>query len=683
VSYIITATIDSSAVGIIRNDVSVTVAGAVFDPVSSNNNATDNTTITTTADLQISKTDNITIAVPGTQITYTITAFNGGPSDAPLTTVIDQFSPVITATWGCTGTSTAVCFNATGTGNITALGSIPALTSLIFVVTASIDPSVQGNLTNTASVGSNVFDPQISNNQATDVDILNPITELSINKTDFSSIAVPGRPITYILMAVNSGPSDAPVGSVSVLDILPSSLFAVSWTCAAIPPAVCASGPNSGTVIDTTLFLPQRSTVSYTVTAMVYSSATGNVTNQVNITGYNTIQDTYPANNVATDVDLLTPVADISVIKQALPIGRTTAVPGTNITYLITILNLGPSDSQNLTVTDLFSSLHTNYQWLCAGFNATCGTSALTSGVIIDNPIIVAGGYVQYTVSSFIKASATGYLNNTASVSVPNTVTDTTLPNNFMLDQELLTPIADTSITKTDGQTSAIPGLPVTYTITITNNGPSEVPFGTVSVLDILPTKLSNVTWNCTAISLSQCGPTGTGTGGTMSDRPSILVGGVVEYRITADVYPSATGNLTNTANVTSYGSVQESVPSNNQVVDDDLLVPSADLQITKTDNSSTSTPGLGITYTIKVQNQGPSDAPFNTVSVMDVFSPLLIGTTWTCTASSGSSCGSSGNSSDIQDRPFLLRNGIATYVVVATIDSSATGYLNNRFVSF
>jgi uncharacterized repeat protein (TIGR01451 family) len=37
-----------------------------------------------------------------------------------------------------------------------------------------------------------------------------------------------------------------------------------------------------------------------------------------------------------------------------------------------------------------------------------------------------------------------------------------------------LTPQGDLSITKTDGVASKVPGTSVTYTITVTNNGPSH-----------------------------------------------------------------------------------------------------------------------------------------------------------------------------------------------------------------
>ena len=48
-----------------------------------------------------------------------------------------------------------------------------------------------------------------------------------------------------------------------------------------------------------------------------------------------------------------------------------------------------------------------------------------------------------------------------------------------------MTPQADLGITKTDGQTSLVPGTQTTYTITVNNNGRQHVTGATVS--DVLP----------------------------------------------------------------------------------------------------------------------------------------------------------------------------------------------------
>ncbi len=63
-----------------------------------------------------------------------------------------------------------------------------------------------------------------------------------------------------------------------------------------------------------------------------------------------------------------------------------------------------------------------------------------------------------------------------------------------------------------------------------------------------------------------------------------------------------------------------------------------ADLMVTKSDSATTVYSGLStVTYNIQVTNLGPSNVAAATVS--DSVSSKLTGVTWTCTASSGSSC--------------------------------------------
>ena len=69
----------------------VAAAAGVTDSTPGNNSATDIDTLTPQANLGITKTDGVTTAVPGGTVTYTITASNAGPSNAPGSTVADAF----------------------------------------------------------------------------------------------------------------------------------------------------------------------------------------------------------------------------------------------------------------------------------------------------------------------------------------------------------------------------------------------------------------------------------------------------------------------------------------------------------------------------------------------------------------------------------------------------------------
>ncbi|MCZ7649005.1 MAG: hypothetical protein M5U26_27740 [Planctomycetota bacterium] len=161
---------------------------------------------------------------------------------------------------------------------------------------------------------------------------------------------------------------------------------------------------------------------------------------------------------------------------------------------------------------------------------------------------------------------------------------------------------ADLSITKDDGVATVTPGGGVTYTIVVTNGGPFDDP--SVSVADTFPASLLNVAYTSVAAG-GATGNTASGLG-DLADTLDMPAGSSVTYTATADVDPAATGTLSNTATVT--GSFDPDA-SNNTATDDDALVAGADLLVTKSVSNPTPSNGGTVTYTIVIQNLGPSDA--------------------------------------------------------------------------
>src|SRR5699024_3040856 len=107
VTYTASCAISASATGTLSN--TATVSSSITDPDPANNSATDTDTLTPSADIAITKTDGITDATPGGSVTYTITASNAGPSNAPGSTVADTFPASETCTWTCVGAGGGTC----------------------------------------------------------------------------------------------------------------------------------------------------------------------------------------------------------------------------------------------------------------------------------------------------------------------------------------------------------------------------------------------------------------------------------------------------------------------------------------------------------------------------------------------------------------------------------------------
>lgn len=101
-----------------------------------------------------------------------------------------------------------------------------------------------------------------------------------------------------------------------------------------------------------------------------------------------------------------------------------------------------------------------------------------------------------------------------------------------------------------------------------------------------------------------------------------------------------------------------------------------ADLSITKTDGQTTVTPGSAVSYTIVVNNNGPSGVSGATVT--DNFPTVLTVGSWTCTATLGSSCTAGGSGNNRTGTVTLLVGGSATFTANTTLSPSATGGLSN-----
>ncbi len=108
------------------------------------------------------------------------------------------------------------------------------------------------------------------------------------------------------------------------------------------------------------------------------------------------------------------------------------------------------------------------------------------------------------------------------------------------------------------------------------------------------------------------------------------------------------------------------------------FVVREADLSITKTDGLTQVSQGASLSYTIVVRNSGPSNAVGATVR--DTFPSSLENIAWTCSASTGSSCPTSGVG-DINTTVDLLKDGTATFIISANVKPTATGTISNSAI--
>ena len=659
VTYTYVVSVPSSFTGNFVNTGTATTATGITDPTPLNNTATDTDSPNRLADLIVTNTDGKTTYTPGTTNTYTFVVTNGGPSDAPGTTITNTLPAGVTGTWtavyagGATGT-------ANGTGSISQTADIPSGGSVTYTYVVDVPSSFTGNFVNTgtATTATGITDPTPANNTATDTDTPNRLADLIVTNTDGKTTYIPGTTNTYTFVVTNSGPSDAP-GSV-VTNTLPAGVTG-TWT------AVYAGG-TTGTAngtgsINQTVNIPSGGSITYTYVVNVPSSFTGDFINTGTAATAVGITDPTPANNSATDTDTQASVVDLAVTNTD---GKTTYTPGTTNTYTFVVTNSGPSNAPGSAITNTLPAGVTG-TWTAVYAGGATGTANGT-GSISETANIPSGGSITYTYVVNVPAGFTGNFVNTGTATPATGITDSNTANNTATDTDTQNSVADLAVTYTDGKATYTPGTSNTYTFTVTNNGPSNAPGSKIT--NTLPTGLTGGTW--TAVYTGTTGPAnGSGDIDETIDLPS---GASVTYTYVIDVPSNFTGNFVSTGAAATATGITDPTPANNSATDTDTPNRIADLIVTNTDGKATYTPGTTNTYTFTVTNGGPSDAPGSTIT-----NTLPAGVTGTWTAVyAGGATGTANGTGSISQTADIPSGGSITYTYVVNVPSSFTGNFVN-----
>ena len=294
-TYTVVATLSPTATGNLVNTATLNALSSTPDPNTANNTATDTDTPAPRADLAVTKTDGTTTYVPGTVTTYTIVASNAGPSAVTGAALVDAFdgTRITAVSWSCAGAGGAVCPAASGSGNINASVNLPVGGSLTYTAVATIAAGATGNLANTATITApgGTTDPGPQVNSATDTDTQAAArADLFVTKSGPAS-AFRGDPATYTIVFGNAGPSD--VTGAAIADTFPAPLVGTTWTCVASGGASCPAASGSGN-IGATVTLPRGARLTYSATATISSTFTGNLTNTAGITAPASPPDPWP-----------------------------------------------------------------------------------------------------------------------------------------------------------------------------------------------------------------------------------------------------------------------------------------------------------------------------------------------------------------------------------------------------
>ena len=404
-----------------------------------------------------------------------------------------------------------------------------------------------------------------------------------------------GKPGTCTIFVDNHGPSFA--RSVTLTDVMlsdgtfsVSNIVASQGSCGAVAPVtggqrfVC----NLGTLANASPSTPGRATVTYEVSA----TEAMDINNLATVTS--DTPDPIASNNKATESINVSAVTDLEIDKT----GPSSVTAGLNATYTISITNNGPSTATGVKIYDNVPA-GTEVVSVSGSNGATCNAGVAGDALrptVCSFGNLAPGASRTMTVEIHVLPGTRGPLNNDARV--VSTTFDDDLSNNLDTSGATAVGSADLSVTKTGSPKPVVAGQPITYTITVTNNGPSTAT--DVEIVDTIPAGTSFVS-----------GVDGNGAvvcalvqpGNVVCELGDMAPGASTTVYLTVLVAPSVPSGTVLNNTVTVKSTTPDPNAGNNTAGDNTDVITSADLWLDKQATQRSGNPAPMVVYTLVVHN--------------------------------------------------------------------------------
>ena len=514
------------------------------------------------ADLVIVKEVSKQTVATGEVITWTVTVTNKGPDAAVNTRVTDKLP--------------AGLIFITSDGKYDPVSGLWIVGDLANGASASLVITTQVNITNATirNVANATSDTPGNNTPGNNTTEVDPKADLIVVKEVSKQIVKTGETVIWTITVTNNGPDTAV--NTRVTDKLPAGLVYVTHS------GEGNYDPVSGIWIVGDLANGESKQLAISTIANITNKTIVNIANVTSDTPGDKKNDT---NNTTVVED----IADLEVIKVV--IGENPH-KGDIITWVITVINHGPSDAKSVIVTDRLPS---GLIFKEADGNYNPDTGVWTVGDLAN------GQTASLKITTIVDITNAEITN----VAVVNSTTpDNNTDNNKDNDTTNVDPEADLKVIKTVSNPKPTVGDVITWTITVINLGPDAA--DDVIVEDMLPAGLKLISAKGSKGDYED----GIWTVGTLDDKEAATL--VLTTRVTA-----SSGTIRNVATAT--GSTYDPNKSNNKDYDvtKPKAKPMADLGIIKVANVEKVKVGDKIIWTITVTNYGPDVA--KNVRVKDV----------------------------------------------------------------
>lgn len=453
VTYSVTVDDPPAGDSVLDNAVVPTAPGGECDP------AAVCVTETPIASFTLTKDVDVTSAMPGDTVTYTVTVTNTGQS--PFTTAAPaSFEDDLAGVLDDAAYNGDVSAGGSVTGSVlTWSGALAVGASATVTYSVTVNDPITGDqdlanvVTPTAPGGSCAI--------AADCVTNTPVASYTVAKEASAASALPGDTVTYTVTVTNTGDVDyTGADPASFTDDLSGVLDDAVYN-----DDVSAGGTVSGTTLTWSGALAAGDSVTVTYSVTVDDPITGD------FSLLNVVAPTGPGGSCDDVCTTTTPLGSFRIVKET---ESTTVVPGDVVTYTITVTNVGDAAytaADPASFTDDLSAVLDD-----ATYNGDA-TSTTGTGVAYAAPVLswsgelAVGAVVTITYSVTVNSPATGDASLSNTVVTPPGSGGNCEPGSTDPACIANVPAAAFTIEKTAEPAVAQPGDVVTYTVTVTNTG--------------------------------------------------------------------------------------------------------------------------------------------------------------------------------------------------------------------
>jgi uncharacterized repeat protein (TIGR01451 family) len=479
-------------------------------------------------------------------LTYTLTVTNNGP-DTATDVALNQSLPAsvtFVSVNSSQGTSTF------GAGQVSCnIGTLNV--GAVATITVVVIPQTPGTIYSTASVGGSEQDLNSFNNSATIATlVLAPTADLAVSLTASPNPVLLNNILTYTAIVTNNGPSVA--SNVMFTNVLPVTASLVSVT------------TSQGTVVSSANLvvasIPSLSPGSNaTVVMQVRPAILGQIT--ATATALSSVPDPQLANNSATSTVTVAAASDLLLTMT----GPSAAILGSNLTYQLQVVNLGPSVATDVTIKDTLPAGLSFVSAVCAqgactnsGALVTCQVSNLAVGSSALMTIVANSA----SLSNSVPVTKVNVASVTSDQADPNTANNSasvsTIISSPMVDVVAAGAILESqSFVPTNGMIE--PGEKVTVLLKLQNLGNIDTANLTAtleSASGVVPNGNSTLTYGVLGANTAAVGEpftfTTTGTnGGTVTAILQLMNNGTNLPRVSFTFNLALTNSFANAGNIT------------------------------------------------------------------------------------------------------------------------------------